>query len=180
MVGGARRQTSVACQMSPHRAEPHPNSPATAVGAYRHASMPGQEVPVAATPRGAATGLARKVGGAHRHRQHAVTQDPVKLDAVARREAPVDGRAGLRRSGAPATLRPRQEGAGVCGSRRHASALGPGPPRQCSSAREHRSGARGANTIAVPRRVAAHRAGIPVDHRRRIEGRSPPRQHPGP
>jgi hypothetical protein len=48
----------------------------------KHRRPNGGEVPVAATRHGAATGLAREVGGTRRHHQHAVTQDLVMADAI--------------------------------------------------------------------------------------------------
>ena len=92
------------CRPPPHRAEPRPDSPA-AVGGARQQRSPDVSVaawtrprrreartgkqpsgrgeePVTATPHGAIAGLAREMGGAHRHHQHANTQADAEVDAV--------------------------------------------------------------------------------------------------
>ena len=71
------------CRSPPHRAEPHQDSPATEGGAHRQASIQTRGEPVAATSHRAIAGLAREMGGAHRHHQHANTQAVAEVDAVA-------------------------------------------------------------------------------------------------
>jgi hypothetical protein len=208
--GGAHRQASLPGQWGLLAAvTSHGAASGLARDCGRRASTNFPRVPDVATPRGAALGLARDGGRRASARIHARARGagcrhttrsrywtrpqggrhaptpparchPGSYQARCRLSQGSSSRWSCRAPPLGSTCNVEVVPRGGCGSRRSASALGPGPPRQCSSAREHRNGARGANTIAVPRRVAAHRAGIPVDHRRRIGGRSPPRQCPGP